>query len=507
MEGEEPREAGLLYGPPGRRRDQAPPLGAMAEAEVPVEVRGGGELANARQGQSGPAPSAELPAGSGDGLRRADAAGQAGAGCGGNALEACGNGKAGGGGRPESLSPPAARSAPAKRARVSPRMDGYLSSINGSSMFGNGVLPLSQAAWTPYEQPAVAQGLDFGSGKGSGLAGSSKGRCKAGASRIKLANFSVHEDINVVTSWLQVSYDPVSTIGQKRESFWVRIVKQYNANRGIYPERTKRSVMCRFDVIKAEVRKFSRYMEEILCRNPNGASDADKTGEAAARFAVVEKHNFTLLHCWNILKDEPKWLELKSKEWKSKTARDEEEPLREHTPHGSNSFDPDTDLSSPPNSTGEQPLEVDAAKEAHADWTAEQPHGMDAAKEAHKKSASTSALAASSEHASKLYDHTLEKLSYFKEMEEERKNRLAMIISLEKDTIAELREHRLRMIELEERRLAIEAQRVEMKRKRDEKAEDERILAINLDKCLPAQRLYYQALQEEIIAKVKSRRR
>ncbi|KAJ1266422.1 hypothetical protein BS78_08G149900 [Paspalum vaginatum] len=533
----------------------------MAEVEMAVEsLGGGGELAKARQGQSGPARSAEWSAGSSGELRRADAAGQTGAARSGTALDASGRGKAGGGDRRGSPSPPGDRSAPAKRARASPRMDEYLRSLNEASqvMFESGALPLAQTGWTPCEQPAVPQHLDFGSGQVSGLAGPSRGRSKARL-RIKLANFSVQEDINVVNSWLQISCDPGTNIGQKRESFWVRVVKQYNANRGIYPERTKRSIMCRFDIIKAEVRKFSRYMAEIFSRNPSGLSDADKTVEAAAQFAVIEKHNFTLMHCWNILKDEPKWLELKWRESKSKAPRDEEEPFREHTPHGSNSIDPDTDLSSPANSAGgplgmdvveqrplgmdvagerplgmdaagERPLGMDAAGERRLGMDAagperpprmgaagerplgigaagEPPLGMDAAKEARKKSTATSALAASSKYASKLYDLTLEKFSYFKEIEVERRNRLAMIVSLEKETIAELREHRLRLIELDERRLDIEAERLEMKRKRDERSEDERILGINLDTCLPAQRLYYQALQEEILAKVKARRR
>jgi hypothetical protein len=32
---------------------------------------------------------------------------------------------------------------------------------------------------------------------------------------------------------------------------------------------------------------------------------------AAAYFVEIEKRNFSLMHCWNILKDEPKWIKLK----------------------------------------------------------------------------------------------------------------------------------------------------------------------------------------------------
>jgi len=46
-----------------------------------------------------------------------------------------------------------------------------------------------------------------------------------------------------------------------------------------------------------------------------------------------------------------------------------------------------------------------------------------------------------------------------------------------------------------------------MEAKKKEKKEGERILAINLDQCLPIQRMYYKALQEDIIQKLMSKHR
>ena len=54
-------------------------------------------------------------------------------------------------------------------------------------------------------------------------------------------------------------------------------------------------------------------MAEMIRSIPSGMSDADKSVAAAADFVSVEKHNFTLMHCWQIMKDEPKWMELKKK--------------------------------------------------------------------------------------------------------------------------------------------------------------------------------------------------
>jgi arginase family enzyme len=69
--------------------------------------------------------------------------------------------------------------------------------------------------------------------------------------------------------------------------------------------------------------------------------------------------------------------------------------------------------------------------------------------------------------------------------------------------------------ELEERRLALEERRLEMEMNdresrmemersraaKEERAEDKRILSIDLDRCSPALRLFYKRQQEQILAK------
>ena len=94
----------------------------------------------------------------------------------------------------------------------------------------------------------------------------------------------------------------------------------------------------------------------------------------------------------------------------------------------------------------------------------------------------------------------------FKETEGERKAPLDEIVTIEKVKIEEAREHRKMMLDIERERLALDKQRLQNEAEKKEKEEDERILAINLDQCLPMQRMYYQVLQEDIIQKLMSRR-
>jgi hypothetical protein len=318
----------------------------------------------------------------------------------------------------------------------------------------------------------------------SGSAAASHGRRKVGATRNKQANFSAYEDNVLCKSWLEISCEPVINTGQRRESFWVRVRNRYNSKRGSYPERSQKSIMGRWDHIKADVSKFSGYLADMIHSNPSGMSDADKSVAAIANFAAKEKHNFTLMHCWHILKDEPKWMELKRKMDNPRNNASKENVL---TSEQHNILDLDPIDSSPTSSTGKRPMVRDAAKAAN------------------KKAAS-----ASSEYVSNMHQLPAQEIELFKETKEtevQRKARLDEIVTLEKVKVEEAHEHRRMMLELERERLAMDKQRLQMEAEKKEKEEDERILAINLDQCQPMQRIYYQALQEEIIQKLQSRRR
>ncbi|TVU30025.1 hypothetical protein EJB05_21627, partial [Eragrostis curvula] len=72
-------------------------------------------------------------------------------------------------------------------------------------------------------------------------------------------------------------------------------------------------VKSRWDIIKAEVGKFASVYADVIRENPSGVSDADKTTHAATIFAGIYKHSFPYMHCWEIMKDELKWQDPKSR--------------------------------------------------------------------------------------------------------------------------------------------------------------------------------------------------
>jgi hypothetical protein len=112
-----------------------------------------------------------------------------------------------------------------------------------------------------------------------------------------------------------------------------------------------------------------------------------KTSLTATQFAEAEGHPFQYMHCWDIMKDEPKWMDMKhNKGPLSVQAYGGGDPIMQ----GSNSV---PDAYSPPPAS-------DARK---------RPLGHDASKVARKKAATGSSSSLQSDFASIMQELTLSK--------------------------------------------------------------------------------------------------
>jgi len=105
--------------------------------------------------------------------------------------------------------------------------------------------------------------------------------------KVKQANFTPEEDVNLVKSWLEISCDPVVNTGQKNENFWVRVIERYDTRRGDFPIRNDRSLQGRWDKIRAASSKFAGYLAEAHRVHASGTSDADKVPALSICFWVL----------------------------------------------------------------------------------------------------------------------------------------------------------------------------------------------------------------------------
>jgi len=299
-------------------------------------------------------------------------------------------------------------------------------------------------------------------------------------SRTKLSNFIPEEDVNIVKSWLEISCDPITSTGQKNDGMWLRILERYNLRRGSCPERSVRSLQSRWDTIKAQVGKFSSFYADVNRENPSGMSDADKTTHAASIFAGVLKHNFGYLHCWEIMKDEPKWQDRKARAF-AKSA-------------GGDGFGEDTinlvnDNSSPTGSAEKRPM------------------GRDSSKAAKKKANSSAGSASSSEYASRMQDLSSQKISILQEESVRKNDHFQQLACIDEKRFEAMRSYNQSLLLIEQEKIQLMREKHDMDKAEKEKKEDERILGIDLDACTSAQRVYYETLQEEILEKIAARRR
>jgi len=205
-----------------------------------------------------------------------------------------------------------------------------------------------------------------------------------------------------------------------------------------------------------------------------------QTTHAAAIFAGVLQHSFAYLHCWDIMKDNPKWQHPKARAVGKSAGGDG---------FGLKTINLGDDKSNPTGSAEKSPL------------------GRDLAKAAKKKANSSAGSASSSEHASRMQDLSLQKISILQE-ESVRKNEwFQQLAYIDEKRFEEMRSYNQSLLTIEQEKMRIMREQHDIDKERKEKKEDERILGIKLDDCTPGQRLYYEALQEEILEKIAARRR
>lgn len=122
-------------------------------------------------------------------------------------------------------------------------------------------------------------------------------------------NFSDEEDILLVTAWLNVTLAPIQGAEQSQRTYWERIYDYFHANKKFDSDRSQGSLMNRWSGIKHDVNIFSGCLSRIEAKNRSGLSTDDKLANACAMFKAEDKdnRNFPYMHCWKILKDKPKW--------------------------------------------------------------------------------------------------------------------------------------------------------------------------------------------------------
>ncbi|XP_062179442.1 glutathione S-transferase T2-like [Phragmites australis] len=156
------------------------------------------------------------------------------------------------------------------------------------------VVPLTQEGLSSTQPPApVVQSQDapteFATASGRGQ------------------SYSMKEDLLLVSSWLNISMDPVVGSNQSLGAFWQRIESYFHDNKDFPSTRNKKSLQGRWTFINGMVQKFYGHYARAMHARRSGTTEGETIVEACKMFQAVEHKEFTLLPCWRELRHHPKW--------------------------------------------------------------------------------------------------------------------------------------------------------------------------------------------------------
>lgn len=90
-------------------------------------------------------------------------------------------------------------------------------------------------------------------------------------------NFTVEEDIMIISAWLSISLDVVQENDQKSKTYWQRVCKFFHEYKPkACPSRSKTSLMNRWSAIQLATDKFCGCFAQIERLNQSGLTEKNK---------------------------------------------------------------------------------------------------------------------------------------------------------------------------------------------------------------------------------------
>ncbi|KAG5068198.1 hypothetical protein JHK85_000575 [Glycine max] len=85
--------------------------------------------------------------------------------------------------------------------------------------------------------------------------------------------FPIEEDTHLISSWLNISTDPI--VGQGKEVFWLRVMENYNKFRGELCERAVNQLKSQWQKINQGMQKFKDRYKQAVPLKESGCTDND----------------------------------------------------------------------------------------------------------------------------------------------------------------------------------------------------------------------------------------
>lgn len=96
------------------------------------------------------------------------------------------------------------------------------------------------------------------------------------AAKGKAGNYTMHEDVLLCNTWLQVSRDATVGGNQCRDAYWIRMKEHFDLYNKNGVDRTKRSLRSRWLTINKDCQKWTATLKAVDTLNPSGTNDRDR---------------------------------------------------------------------------------------------------------------------------------------------------------------------------------------------------------------------------------------
>lgn len=103
-----------------------------------------------------------------------------------------------------------------------------------------------------------------------------EGEASARPNQKRSKNFSMQEDVLLVSAWVNVSMDAIQGADQSRSAYWNRICDFFHANKYFSSDRSQNSLMHRWSTIQECLNTFAGCVSRIENRPQSGANAEDK---------------------------------------------------------------------------------------------------------------------------------------------------------------------------------------------------------------------------------------
>jgi hypothetical protein len=89
-------------------------------------------------------------------------------------------------------------------------------------------------------------------------------------------NFSIKEDELLCSAYTNISKDPIAGCNQPMGAYWDRVTKYYHDHKTMQTERSKSSLIHRWEKIQRDTSKFCAFFDKIERLNESGKIEDDR---------------------------------------------------------------------------------------------------------------------------------------------------------------------------------------------------------------------------------------